>query len=318
MTKRSESAVLPPVAAPPAAEPAIRLTGLRKHYGQVRAVDGVDLEIARGEVVALLGPNGAGKTTTIDMILGLTAPDSGEVAIFGRSPWKAVRDSLVGATLQEGTLIDDASVREIVAMAASLYKHPLKVDEVLRRAGIEDIAGRRSAKLSGGQKARVRFAIALVGDPDLLLLDEPTAAMDVVGRREFWASMRRFTDGGGTVVFATHYLDEAQEFADRVVMMRGGQIIADGSVAEIRSRVSGRKVSAVVPGARIEDLLLLPGVVDGTIRGERAELHCTDSDACLRALLGGYEGAHDIEIEAAGLEEAFVRLTLDEPEEARR
>ncbi|MER6876970.1 ABC transporter ATP-binding protein, partial [Amycolatopsis sp. NPDC000673] len=217
-----------------AAGAAIRLGGIAKRYGDVRAVKHVDLTIAPGEVVALLGPNGAGKSTTVDMILGLTKPDEGTVSVFGQTPADAVRAGMIGAMLQGGTLLDDLTVRETVGLVAKLHGRPMPVRDALRSAGVEDIADRRANKLSGGQKQRVRFAVALVSDPDLLVLDEPTAAMDVGSRREFWKSMYSFTDTGRTVLFATHYLEEAEEFADRVVLMRAGEVVADGSVAEVR------------------------------------------------------------------------------------
>ncbi len=291
---------------------AVSIAGLRKQYGDVRAVDGIDLLIAPGEVVALLGPNGAGKSTTVDMIIGLTRPDSGEVTVFGKQPADAVAEGAIGAMLQNGTLLDDATVGETVAMIASLHRRPMPVSEALRRAGIEDLANRRCTKLSGGQKQRVRFAVALVSNPDLLVLDEPTAAMDVGTRREFWASMRDFTDAGRTVLFATHYLDEAEEFADRVVLMRSGQIVADGSVAKVREMASGRTINAVLPHVAADELVRLPGVLDVTRRAERVQLDCADSDAALRALLNTYPDVHDIEISAAGLEEAFLALTAKE------
>jgi ABC-2 type transport system ATP-binding protein len=294
-----------------AAGAAVSLRGLRKYYGEVRAVDGVDLVIAPGEVVALLGPNGAGKSTTVDMLLGLTKPDSGEVRVFGQSAHDAVASGTVGAMLQEGSLLEDATVGETVAMIASLHRSPMPVAEALRRANIEDLAPRRSTKLSGGQKQRVRFAVALVCNPHLLVLDEPTSAMDVATRREFWQSMKEFTEAGKTVLFATHYLDEAEEFADRVVLMRAGTVIADGSVAEVRSVVSGRTLIAQVPGATVQALRALPGVSGVEMRGTRIELDCADSDAAVRALLTGYPQAHDIEIKAVGLEEAFLALTSD-------
>lgn len=293
---------------------AVSLSGLRKHYGDVRAVDGVDLVIAPGEVVALLGPNGAGKSTTVDMLVGLTRPDAGESRIFGQPPHDAVATGTVGAMLQEGSLLDDATVGETVGMIASLHRKPMPVAEALRRAGVADLANRRCTKLSGGQKQRVRFAVALVCDPHLLVLDEPTSAMDVGTRREFWQSMKEFTDAGKTVLFATHYLDEAEEFADRVVLMRRGRVIADGSVAEVRSAVSGRTLTAQVPGAGEDAMGTLPGVRRAELRGERVELDCVDSDAAVRALLGLYPAAYDIEIKAVGLEEAFLALTGDDEE----
>jgi ABC-2 type transport system ATP-binding protein len=296
---------------------AVSLSGLRKHYGDVRAVDGVDLVIAPGEVVALLGPNGAGKSTTVDMLVGLSRPDAGDSRIFGQTPHDAVRTGTVGAMLQEGSLLDDATVGETVGMIASLHRKPMPVAEALRRAGVEDLANRRCTKLSGGQKQRVRFAVALVCDPHLLVLDEPTSAMDVGTRREFWRSMKEFTDAGKTVLFATHYLDEAEEFADRVVLMRRGRIIADGSVAEVRSAVSGRTLIAQVPDATEAAMAGLPGVRRAELRGARVELDCVDSDAAVRALIGACPTAHDIEIRAVGLEEAFLALTGDDEEATR-
>ncbi len=287
------------------------LAGLHKHYGQVRAVDGVDLVIAPGEVVALLGPNGAGKSTTVDMLLGLTKPDAGTVTVFGASPRDAVANGSIGAMLQGGALLDDATVGETVAMVASLHRDPLPVAEALRRTGISDLASRRCNKLSGGQKQRVRFAVALVSDPDLLVLDEPTAAMDVAGRREFWRSMHSFTEDGRTVLFATHYLEEAENYADRVVLLRSGRVVADGSVAEVTSLVAGRVVRAAVPGATEQVLRTLPGVSEVEVRGAQASISSRDSDATLRALILTFPQARDIEVTAVGLEGAFLSLTSE-------
>jgi ABC-2 type transport system ATP-binding protein len=293
---------------------AVLLAGLRKHYGQVRAVDGVDLVIAPGEVVALLGPNGAGKSTTVDMLLGLSKPNAGTVTVFGASPRDAVTNGSIGAMLQGGALLDDATVGETIAMIASLHRKPLPVAEVLRRTGIEDIASRRCSKLSGGQKQRVRFAVALVSDPDLLVLDEPTAAMDVAGRRDFWRSMRTFTESGRTVLFATHYLEEAENYADRVVLMRSGRIVADGSVAEVTSLVAGRVLRAAIPGVTADVLRTLPGVSEVEVRGEQVSISSRDSDTTLRALLQMFPQARDVEVNAVGLEGAFLSLTgVDEP-----
>ncbi|GAA1031289.1 MULTISPECIES: ABC transporter ATP-binding protein [Amycolatopsis] len=302
-----------------AAGAAIRLGGIAKRYGDVRAVKHVDLTIAPGEVVALLGPNGAGKSTTVDMILGLTKPDEGTVSVFGQTPADAVRAGMIGAMLQGGTLLDDLTVRETVGLVAKLHGRPMPVRDALRSAGVEDIADRRANKLSGGQKQRVRFAVALVSDPDLLVLDEPTAAMDVGSRREFWKSMYSFTDTGRTVLFATHYLEEAEEFADRVVLMRAGEVVADGSVAEVRALAGGRTIRAVLP-AGVSDQLVstLPAVTSFELRGERVALSSSDSDTTLRALLAAVPAVHDIEIGAVGLEGAFLSLTSDETEEAVR
>jgi ABC-2 type transport system ATP-binding protein len=288
---------------------AIWVSGLRKHYGSVRAVDDISVAIAPGEVVALLGPNGAGKSTAVDMVLGLTRPDAGEVLVFGRPPAQAVAEGTIGAMLQSGALLDDATVGEMVGMVASLHRNPMPVGEALRRAGIEDLAKRRSTRLSGGQKQRVRYAVALVSDPDLLVLDEPTAAMDVGTRREFWQSMKEFTGAGRTVVFATHYLEEAEEYADRVIFMKAGRIVADGSVAEVQALAAGRTLHAVIPGVVAADVAALPGVADVEVRQDKVVVVSSSSDETLRALLARYPQARDIEIAGVSLDEAFIALT---------
>ncbi len=287
---------------------AVRLMGLYKSFGVVQAVGGVDLTIAPGEVVAVLGPNGAGKSTTIDMILGLTTPDGGSVAVFGTDPVSAVRAGRVGAMLQAGALLPDVTVRELISTFAALHRHPLPVAEAMRRADITDIAGQQTTKLSGGQSQRVRYALALVPDPDLLVLDEPTVAMDVEVRRAFWSSMREFTNSGKTVLFATHYLEEADDFADRVVVLARGRVVADGTGAQIKATVTGRTISAVVK-ASVPELGRLPGVVAVDQQGPRYLLRCNDSDLALRELLKRFDAARDIEISAGNLEDAFLELT---------
>jgi len=243
--------------------------------------------------------------------LGLTRPDAGQVTIFGRAPQQAVADGQIGAMLQGGALLDDATVGETVGMIASLHRNPLPVHEALKRAGIEELQNRRCAKLSGGQKQRVRFAVALVSDPDLLVLDEPTAAMDVQTRREFWLSMREFTMTGRTVLFATHYLEEAESYADRVVFLRKGRVVADGSVAEVTDLAAGRTIKAVIPEPIPELLRALPGASEVDIRTDRISISSKESDQTLRALLASFPDAHDIEVTAFGLEDAFLTLTDD-------
>jgi ABC-2 type transport system ATP-binding protein len=287
----------------------IVLSRLSKSYGPVRAVRSIDLVIAPGETVAILGPNGAGKTTTIDMVLGLTRPDSGRISLFGMPPAEAVAAGVVSGMLQTVSLIEYLSVRELVTMVASLYPRPLPVDEVLRLTGATEFAGRRTNKLSGGQAQRVRFAVALVANPDLLLLDEPTAAIDVEGRREFWAAMRAVAAEGKTVIFATHYLEEADAYADRIVLMARGRIVADGPATEIKAKVSGRTIRATLRGADLAQLAALPGVSTAELRGDAVALACGDSDTALRALLSRFSAARDIEVLGAGIEEAFLALT---------
>ncbi|NHC12561.1 ABC transporter ATP-binding protein [Motilibacter deserti] len=295
-----------------AATAALTLTGVTKRFGAVRAVDGLDLTVPAGAVVAFLGPNGAGKTTTIDMLLGLARPDTGTVSVCGLSPAEAVARGRVAAVMQTGGLLRDLTVRETVQLTASLFAASRPVDEVLTRAGIADIGGRRVGKCSGGQQQRLRFAMALLPDPDLLILDEPTTGMDVEGRREFWAAIREDASRGRTILFATHYLDEADAYADRVVLLRAGRVIADGTAAAIKATASGRLVRAVLPGAQLPALAALPGVQSAEAHGDTVLLRTTSSDAVARHLLTRTP-AHDVEIVAHGLEEAFVALTSTRP-----
>lgn len=313
MTANPNTDVAPPIGAASPAGAAIALSGLRKRFGQTVAVGGVDLTVAPGEVVALLGPNGAGKSTTIDMLLGLATPDDGTAHVFDRTPHQAIATGHVGAMLQIGQLLPDITVKEIVTMIASLHRHPLTVVDALERAGVADLAGRRAGRLSGGQMQRVRFAMAIVADPDLIVLDEPTAGMDVESRLAFWQSMRAQAQGGKTVLFATHYLEEADEHADRIVVMNGGLIVADGSTTEVKSIVSGRVVRATLPRADEQALHELPGVEQAAVHGSSVELRCTDSDATLRALLAQYPDARDIEVSGADLTDAFLALTREVP-----
>ncbi|HEX4423219.1 MAG TPA: ABC transporter ATP-binding protein [Kofleriaceae bacterium] len=278
-------------------------------HGPVHAVRGLDLTIAPGETVALLGPNGAGKSTTIDMLLGLTRPDRGQARLFGLEPSAAVAAGRVAAMLQTGELVRDLSVRELVTMMAGLYPAPRAVSEILRLTGLDELAERRTERLSGGQAQRVRFAIALVGDADLLVFDEPTVGMDALARREFWTTIRATAARGKTVVFATHYLEEADAYADRIVLVAGGRIVADGPATEIKARVGQRTIKLTLPGAELAALERLPGVHRAERRGEAVVLACTDSDQAIRALVAACPAARDIEIAGVGLEAAFLALT---------
>jgi len=299
---------------------AIRLTGLSKTFGPLTAVDGIDLSIQPGEVVALLGPNGAGKSTTIDLVLGLATPTAGEAELFGGTPRAAIETGRVGAMLQGGALLPTMTVAQSVALIAAAHRHPLSVQEALERAKCTEIAKQKVSKLSGGQMQRARFAVAIVSNPDLLILDEPTAAMDVEARRTFWQSMQEFTDAGRTVVFATHYLDEADAYADRIVMMSAGRVVADGTPGEVKAVVSGRRIRASFDfawSAEIEaELYELPGVRSVDHRGDVLTVVSDDSDAALRTLLSRYDHLHDIEVTAHSMDDAFLALTQarsDEP-----
>jgi len=291
----------------------IALRGLKKTYrtsgGPIEAVRGIDLDIAAGETLALLGPNGAGKSTTIDMLLGLSRPDAGTVTVFGGTPEQAVAAGSVGAMLQAGALMRDLTVRELLLQLASLYPQPEDVDKTMELVEITPIANQRTQKLSGGQAQRVRFAMALLTNADLLVLDEPTVGMDVESRHAFWTTMRRLASGGRTVLFATHYLEEADEFADRVVLMAHGEIVADGTPNEIKAKVGSRTIRATLPDVEAGDLERLPGVTAVEQRGTGVVLACSDSDTAIRALVAAYPEAHNIEIGGSSLEDAFLELT---------
>lgn len=292
----------------PARPLAIDAVGLTKSFGTVKAVNGIDLQVAPGEIVAFLGPNGAGKTTTIDMLLGLSKPDTGTVTVFGNSPRGAIARGQVSAVLQSGGLLKDMTVRETVQLTATLFADPRPVDEVLERAGITDAAGRMVGKCSGGQQQRLRFAMALLSDPGLLMLDEPTTGMDVEGRRDFWKSIRQDAERGRTVVFATHYLDEADAYADRIVLVRRGEIVADGSAAEIKNLASGRTVRATVGTLSAAQLAAVPGADSVEMRADSVLISTGDSDSVARYLLTETD-ACDVEITSHNLEDAFIALT---------
>jgi ABC-2 type transport system ATP-binding protein len=291
---------------------AVELRNVHRTFGIVRAVDGIDLRLELGEIAALLGPNGAGKTTTLDMILGLGQPDQGTVSVLGLAPSMAIARGLVAAVLQTGGLLKDLTVRETVRLTASVFTSARPVDEVLDRAGIAGIADRLVGRCSGGEQQRLRFALALLPDPALMVLDEPTAGMDVEGRRDFWTAIRRDAERGRTVLFATHYLDEADAYADRIVLLRQGRVVADGTAAEVRSLSSGRSVRASLAGADRALLANLPGVRSVEIRGDRVIIQTVDSDAVAKYLLTATT-ARDVEIVAHNLEDAFLALTADGP-----
>lgn len=287
---------------------AIDLRNLTKRYGDVTAVNDLTLAVEPGEIVAFLGPNGAGKTTTIDMMLGLARPDAGTVSIYDKSPAEAIGLGEIAAVMQTGGLLKDFTVEETVQFTASLYAVARPTHEVLERAGIAEIATRRVGKCSGGEQQRLRFAMALLSDPRLLILDEPTTGMDVEGRRAFWQSIRQDAKRGRTILFATHYLDEADAYADRIVLIREGSVVADGTTAEIKNLASGRVVRATIDVPNLDALRALPGVVSVEQRGDSVLVSCSESDIVARYLLTE-TAARDLEISSQNLEAAFVALT---------
>lgn len=294
---------------------AVEISGLAKSFagrsGVVHAVRGVDVSIGQGETVAMLGPNGAGKSTMIDIVLGLLRPDRGAVSVLGCSPHEATRRGLVGAMLQDGSLIRNVTVRDLLAMVTALYRDPMHLDDVINLAGLGEIAGRRTQKLSGGQAQRVRFAVALASNPELLILDEPTEAMDVAGRRDFWELMRRFATQGKTIIFATHYMEEADANADRLILIAHGEVVADGPTTEIKGRAGSGQIRATLPDVAENELAAIPGVTSVHRHGEAITVTSSDPDATSRVLLQRYSALRNLHVTGAGLEEVFLRLTSD-------
>jgi ABC-2 type transport system ATP-binding protein len=285
---------------------ALEIDGLTVRYGDTLAVDGLDLRIAAGETVALLGPNGAGKSSTVNAALGLFRPAAGRVQLHGRAPADAIAAGVVGAMLQHGGLPSQTRVREVLALVRRRYPDPWPVEDLVVTAGIDGLLDRQIDALSGGQRQRVLLAVALAGAPPLLLLDEPTSAMDVAARQSFWTTMRGLAGRGHTVVFATHHLDEADAVADRVVVVSGGHVVADGSAASIKSRVAGRTIRFRRSGT--VELTGLPGVTATAGDGDRVELTTSDAEATLRALLDRNCSLPDLEVTGATLEQAFLHL----------
>jgi ABC-2 type transport system ATP-binding protein len=293
--------------------PIATFDGVTRRYGQVTAVDHLSLGIQRGQTVALLGPNGAGKTTTVELLLGLINPDAGVVRLFGGPPADAVAAGRVGAMLQDAGLPQGARVAELVDLLRSLYPEPLSLQDTLRLADLEDVANRRVERLSGGQRQRVRLALAVAGNPELLILDEPTAALDVDARRTFWHRVRGYVSAGRTVLFATHRLEEADAVADRVVVIASGRLLADGTPDQVKAQAAGRStISMAADGPSRELLENLPAVE--TVRQDRGRLtlSTSDPDATIRALLQQAPHVQGLEVSRAGMEEAFLQLTHQE------
>lgn len=300
--------------------PVVELSNVRKQFkganGPVHAVAGIDLTITQGEIVAFLGPNGAGKTTTIDMILGLTEPTSGTIKISGQAPREAVAAGHVSAVLQTGGLLRDLTVHETLRAIAALHGQTARIDTVVSQTHLAPLLKRRVSKCSGGEQQRLKFALALLCDPNLLILDEPTAGMDVNARRDFWATMQADARSGRTIIFATHYLEEAEAYAQRTVLIANGTIIADGPTDHIRSIASGREVTATVApektDATVTAIRGLTATLNVSVNGNRISVTTKDSDTLAVKLLTEW-GAKDVEISAPSLENAFVNLTSNSP-----
>jgi ABC-2 type transport system ATP-binding protein len=289
-------------------EPVAELRGAVKRYGPVTALAGVDLAVRAGEVVALLGPNGAGKTTAVQLLLGLGRPGEGTARLFGRDPRDAAARLRIGAMLQVSKVPETLKVREHIHLVSSYYPRPLPLPEVIAAAGLTGLEERLFGRLSGGQRQRVLFALALCGDPDLLFLDEPTVGLDVESRRGFWEQIRAKAAAGRTVLLTTHYLEEADALAGRIVLLHQGRILAEGTPAEIKGRVGGRVIRCrtSVPA---EAAAFLPGVREARRRGEDLEVLTPTAEPVVRELLARDPGLSGLEVRGAGLEDAFLSLT---------
>jgi ABC-2 type transport system ATP-binding protein len=290
----------------------VSFENVSKQYGGLKAVDGLNLDLHPGQTVALLGPNGAGKSTSLDMLLALRKPTSGRITMFGTDPYRAVKEGRVGAMLQSGGLMPEVTVMELVRLVTKFHPNPEPVELTLSRAGINDFKNQRVDKLSGGQTQRVRFALAICGKSELIVLDEPTAAMDVETRRLFWDSMKEEVAAGRTLLFGTHYLEEADQVADRILVINRGRLLADGTPAEIKARAGARRLSFRLDHADEQFLLGLPGLVRLDIRHDVVQIQSEDSDATLYAVLNAGCRPREIEVTSLGLEQAFIAITAED------
>ena len=284
------------------------LKNVSKSYGTVQAVKNIDLQIHAGEVVSLLGPNGAGKTTAISMLLGLLKPTSGEALLFGQSPQSTESRTRTGVMLQLSGIPDTLKVKEHIELYSSYYPNPLSMTEVLELSSLTGLEDRWYGKLSGGQKQRLHLALAMCGNPDLVFLDEPTTGLDVASRRALWEQVRGFIHKGRTVVLTTHYLEEADALADRIVVINKGEIIAEGSPIDIKSQTAGRRIRIVSKLARA-DVEAIQGVTSVKQDGAALEILATQAEPVVYKLLQEDPGASGLEVTTAGLEDAFLALT---------
>lgn len=286
------------------------LEGVNKNYGNIRALIGVDFRVRAGEVVALLGPNGAGKTTAVKLLLGLLQPNAGKARVFGGDPTNPEKRMRTGAMLQVGRVPETLRVREHIDLFSSYYENPMAPSDVLAAAGLEKLSDRKFGDLSGGQKQRVLFALAICGNPDLLFLDEPTVGLDVEARRMLWDEIRKLVGRGKTVLLTTHYLQEADELADRVAVINKGEIIAEGTPATIKAQTSGKRIRCIT-SLKFSVLRQIPGVTEVKDDREAVELHTSRAELVVRELLARDSNLSGLEVTSAGLEEAFLALTQD-------
>ena len=295
---------------------AVQLERASKSFGKVQALKQVSFKVEPGEVVGFLGPNGAGKTTAISLMMGLRAPDSGTASVFGRDPRDPQNRSRIGAMLQESDVPNTIKVREVIALIGSAYSNPLPVAKALEMADLSELANRPASNLSGGQKKRLAFALAVIGNPDVLFLDEPTAALDVEARRGFWEQVAAFTRSGKTIILTTHYLEEADAIAERIVVVNEGEIVAQGTPAAIKARVGGKVVRFKSPQLEAVKLERLP-ITRSSVNADAVELYTLEPERVLRELFARNVVMTDLEVRGGGLEEAFVQITHAQSQNSR-
>jgi ABC-2 type transport system ATP-binding protein len=293
------------------------LEDVSMNYGDVRALRQVNFAVHSGQVVALLGPNGAGKTTAVKLLLGLLQPTSGKARVFGGDPVNPRNRMRAGAMLQVGRVPETLRVREHIDLFSSYYPKPLALDEALAIAGLEKLRDRKFGDLSGGQRQRTLFALAICGNPDLLFLDEPTVGLDVEARRALWEEIRRLVDLGKTVLLTTHYLEEADALADRIAVINQGEIIAEGTPAEIKAQTGDKRLRCIT-ALSLASVLQIPGVTDARQGREAMEIRAREAEPVVRALLACDASLSGLEITSAGLEEAFLALTQDNGQDRDR
>ncbi|MGH2509405.1 MAG: ABC transporter ATP-binding protein [Ktedonobacteraceae bacterium] len=289
--------------------PAVELINITKDYGSVQALKGISFMVHPGEVVAVLGPNGAGKSTSIALMLGMRRPTSGSVSLFGGNPRLAFHRKRIGVMLQESGVPETLQVRELVELFGRFHDNPMTTQEAMKMAGLEGKANVRLGRLSGGQKQRVYFALALVGNPDILFLDEPTTGLDVEARRNFWDQINIQIAHGKTVLLTTHNLEEADALAKRIIVINQGKIIVDGTPDEIKGLVGGKQVRFSAPALRIEDLHRIAGIQSVQLLDKKFAIYTTQPEAILATLFKNGAELSDLEVVGAGLEEAFLALT---------
>ena len=286
------------------------LSGVSKRYGSIAALDGLDLQVRRGELFAVLGPNGAGKTTAISLMLGLQQPDSGSVRLFGESPRMVETRRQCGVMMQEVTLAPELRVREHIDLMASYYPDPLTPDAAMEMTGTASLRDRPYGKLSGGQKRQAQFAMAVCGRPKLLFLDEPTVGLDIQARETMWSTLRGVLDDGSSIVLTTHYLEEAEALADRVAVLAKGRMIASGTVSEMRALVVRKRISCFTT-LSVEDVLTWPEVQSASRDRQRLHITASNAETVVRRLLASDDELEELEVHRAGLAEAFTELTQE-------